>query len=299
LSSGRDDWRDALLDAVWITGVRAFHLSKRYGGLGRGEQIIQAVTDRILPQPAGAALAMVSTGAKLLLPPGTPRARTYLHGMYEPELTRAFPRLLWKGATVVDLGANIGYYSMLAASLVGDTGRVYAFEPQGVCLDALVRSTRLNEFTNVIAVKKAVTDAVGEAVLARVSNNIDQSALFEPHAPAPPGERVKTTTLDAYFGELGWPSVDLVKMDIQGSEAKALRGMAELSRRNPGMKVVVELGRLNLELVGSGVEELETALLDIGFRDGLVLEREGHRLNVADGLPRTNTVYNMLLWKER
>ena len=116
MNSERDGWRDALLDAVWIAGARAFHLSKRYGGLGRAEQMIQSVADRVLPRRKGPAIARVSTGAQLFLPPGTPRARTYLHGIYEPELTRMFPRLLWNGATVVDLGASVGYYSMMAAA---------------------------------------------------------------------------------------------------------------------------------------------------------------------------------------
>ncbi|RLE49447.1 MAG: hypothetical protein DRJ33_08240 [Candidatus Methanomethylicota archaeon] len=84
-------------------------------------------------------------------------------GLYERLTTSIFRTLIKPKSTVVDMGAGFGYYTVLAAKLVGDGGRVYAFEPEPIRYKFLKRNLKINALTNVIAINKAVSDKSGRA----------------------------------------------------------------------------------------------------------------------------------------
>jgi FkbM family methyltransferase len=135
-------------------------------------------------------------------------------------------RYLHPGATVVDIGANIGYYSLLAAYCVGPAGRVIAFEPSEANCALLRLSLQANGFQQVQLCPLAVADANGPVGYgADDSNGQISRSISAPHSRA-----VEAVALDDFLKTE--PRLDVVKLDIEGAEGLALRGMRQLLARH-------------------------------------------------------------------
>jgi FkbM family methyltransferase len=149
-------------------------------------------------------------------------------GSYEYETQRAFARAVKEGFTVFDVGAQAGFYTLLASDLVGAKGKVVAFEPVPRNLRYLKEHLRRNAVVNVSVVEAAVSDHSGFAFFA------EDEKLTEGRLAVGGRLRVRTVSLDELVcgGEL--PPPDCIKMDIQGGEVPALRGAVSiLSERGP------------------------------------------------------------------
>jgi len=147
-------------------------------------------------------------------------------GDYELVRQRSFLRLVKPGATVYDLGANCGYYTLLSAYLAGPQGRVVAVEPLRRNLLLLRRHLVLNNLVErVTVVERAVADVEG-ALRFHEEPNAAHSAL------RPDGElEVRATTIDAMVLRDGLPPPDVIKSDIEGAEGRMLRGAEAVIRR--------------------------------------------------------------------
>ena len=148
-------------------------------------------------------------------------------GEYEQHLTAAFERHCTAGMTVVDVGANVGYYSLLASRLVGPTGKVVALEPNSENCRLLLSSLRLNGITNVELLPVAADVSTGWAYYStHVGSNgglIDDADLL-----AHPGVVVPTFRLD----DLVAGPVGFLKLDVEGAEGRAVRGAARIVERD-------------------------------------------------------------------
>jgi FkbM family methyltransferase len=144
-------------------------------------------------------------------------------GKYEPHLTAVFERYCQPGMTVVDVGANLGYYSLLAAHLVGPDGRVVALEPNSENCRLLLSSLRLNSVTNVELLPVAADVSPGWAYYAtHVGSNgglVDGRDLL-----ARPGTVVPTFALD----DLVSGPVAFLKMDVEGAEGRVVEGATRI-----------------------------------------------------------------------
>src|SRR5437867_4507919 len=160
-----------------------------------------------------------------------------LLGNYEPGATDVFNAVLRPGMTVVDIGANRGYFSLLSAKLVGPYGRVYAFEPEPHNYGLLLRNINLNKLSNILPLQLAVSNADGTGLLFLDPANPGGHTMYADPSLRP-GHSVKTTTLDCFLSERGWPSVNLIKIDIEGGEPAALEGMRETLRRNASITMI-------------------------------------------------------------
>ncbi|MBI5397713.1 MAG: FkbM family methyltransferase [Verrucomicrobia bacterium] len=151
-----------------------------------------------------------------------------LRRSYEPHVTAAIRGYLKPGLVFLDLGANIGYYALLAAARVGASGKVIAFEPSPANCALQRRSIAANRFNNIQLHPYAVGDRDGEVSLSvdAIYSNACVSADGPPDSP----NRVRAVTLDSFLKDE--PRVDVVKMDIEGFEGRALSGMADLIRRH-------------------------------------------------------------------
>jgi FkbM family methyltransferase len=148
-------------------------------------------------------------------------------GTYERHMQRLFRERIRPGATVFDVGANVGFFTLLASKLVGDSGRVYAFEPLPRNLDFLERHVRLNELANVHVEALAVAATSGEAHF-RIARHASMGGLAEG------GDlRVVTASLDELIASGRVLRPDFIKMDIEGAESDALRGAARLLAGGP------------------------------------------------------------------
>ena len=158
--------------------------------------------------------------------------------------TQLFKDKVKIGDTVVDVGANLGYYSLVAARLVGGSGEVYAFEPAPANYNVLIKNISLNSHANIIAINKAVSDVNGNAELYLSGSDVGAHTLRSQHNHPQfklktNGEsiKVKTTTLDTVLGDT---VVNVIKMDCEGAEMLAMRGADKIIRANPHIKIFSE-----------------------------------------------------------
>jgi FkbM family methyltransferase len=188
-------------------------------------------------------------------------------GCYEPPESALVLSLLEPGATFIDVGANWGYFTLIAASAIGPSGRVISLEPDPRLLPILRENLAENGFDNVTALALAAHETDGEAALVGYregEGNFGVSRL----APAASSERsfaVKTRTLDSLLRELRIPNVDLLKMDIEGGEGFALRGLARSLASGVVRRVLVELHPDHLAAHGETVESAVQPLVDAGL----------------------------------
>ena len=193
---------------------------------------------------------------------------------FEPFMTEIFEKELKEGDTVVDLGANIGYYTLLASRLVGKQGKVYAFEPDPKTYNSLIRNIELNKYSNVVAVQKAVTNKVGTAKFF-VNDNPEFDTLYQPVNHNTFIE-VETETLDRFFQDKD-DIISVIKMDIEGGEMDAILEMGRVINQNKNLKLFVEFGPALIKRAGHSPEEFLHKLLSYNFQIYFIDEK-GKRL---------------------
>jgi FkbM family methyltransferase len=162
-----------------------------------------------------------------------------VEGVWEPHVTAVFRERLGRGDVCVDVGANVGYYTLLAAELVGQEGRVYALEPSPETHAALVANVELNGYANVVAQCVAAGGTTGEAVLDSAVQSV-RAAIRRPD-DEPGGFRVAVRPLSAIVPEAEAPRLRLIKIDVEGYELEVLRGVEPLLEQGARPAVLVEL----------------------------------------------------------
>jgi FkbM family methyltransferase len=169
-------------------------------------------------------------------------------GRWEHHYAAAFERLLRPGDVVLDIGANHGVYALLAATRIAPNGHVYAFEASRHFCDLMRASISVNGLTRLVTVEhRAVADRAFETTLAADvhmsgAGHLVAEDQFAPDATSSPRTRMEKVTciaLDDYFVDAA-QRVDVIKMDIEGAEGLALKGMARLVDRSPTLKVMME-----------------------------------------------------------
>ncbi|HEV8656054.1 MAG TPA: FkbM family methyltransferase [Candidatus Limnocylindria bacterium] len=191
---------------------------------------------------------------------------------YEPNVTAVFRGRLRPGMHVLDIGANIGWYTMLAASLVRSSGSVTAIEPNPESAKLLEASRRVNSFDNVMVLQVAAGRELGLLVLHGSYSEAMTSA-----APDDAAALTNSTTVPSFKVDDLVPrtkNIDLVKIDVQGAEYNALLGASELIRRcHP--TIVSEFSPTMMPGM-SGVDGRQYLrfLLDFGYKIA-VIESEG------------------------
>lgn len=172
------------------------------------------------------------------------RHRSFLEHLgtrtYEPYSRRLFEEALIPGVTVVDAGAHIGLYSILATRIVGSHATVIAFEPDLYNFRALTFNLEANDCSNVIPVRKALSDSIGTAWFWRNPGTISSSLFRRTDIGKTSREQCSVTTLDAELQGLDIERL-VVKLDIEGAELRALKGMANLLKRAKNVILLIEV----------------------------------------------------------
>ncbi|MEZ4595202.1 MAG: FkbM family methyltransferase [Chloroflexota bacterium] len=153
-------------------------------------------------------------------------ARIAVKRSYETHVTEAIRPYLQPGIVFVDVGANIGYYTLLAASRLGPTGKIFAFEPGSANCALLQKSVAHNGFGIVQLFPNAVADTTRTVGL-RMD---DSNGVIEATNPSEAMEMVTAVPLDEALADQ--PRIDVIKMDIEGAEGLALRGAIQLLRQH-------------------------------------------------------------------
>jgi FkbM family methyltransferase len=172
---------------------------------------------------------------------------------FEDEI-RFVRRWLQPGMSAVDVGANYGVYTIAAATAVGRTGRVWAFEPTPRCADYLERTIELNGCTQVILRREAVSDR-GGTVAFSLTAQPELNAIAAPGAAGQDVVTVQAVTLDEMARIYDWRDVDFVKLDVEGHEIQAIHGAAAFFASNSPL-VMLEVKAKSLERIDLAALEL-------------------------------------------
>jgi FkbM family methyltransferase len=224
---------------------------------GRGFFIrtIELLKRRGWPSP----LSPIGDGLVMEFEPSLLGWTIFERGDWEPEQTAIVLKLLHPGAVVLDVGANTGYYALIAARAVGSSnGKVHAFEIQPRIVEILRRNIALNGFRDIITVVEAgcfskrgeaTIDAPGDAGSARISF-------------AHTGIRVPLITLDHYAADKALGRVDLLIIDAEGADFEILKGAADVLRRfHPIVMAEVH----HLAAFGGSEQEMCAFMSDLGY----------------------------------
>jgi len=172
----------------------------------------------------GVVVPVASGPAKGLQLMGERRSLAWISGGVERDVQGVLAAHLRPGGLFVDVGASIGFFSLLGARLVGPQGSVVAFEPQPAAVAAIERNAAINGFGNVTVVEAAV----GADHEERFLRGTGGATAYVSHTPDRRSLRVRVITLDAYFRDRAGPAPSVVKVDVEGSERDVLRGMRDL-----------------------------------------------------------------------
>lgn len=190
----------------------------------------------------------------------------YFSGLYEPPVTRIVQRLVAPGATVVDVGANWGYFTLVASAAVAPAGRVIALEPDPRLFAMLRDNVRLNGFDHVTTADVAASSSDGTVTLAGYDDagaNRGVSRIIDGTSASGPIFHVRATTIDALTA--AYRRVDLVKIDVEGAEDAVLAGMQEGLSSGRYRAIVLELHPDLLRARGADPEACLRRLLDAGY----------------------------------
>jgi FkbM family methyltransferase len=208
----------------------------------------------------------------------------YIYGGWEPELVHVMSLHISLGATVYDLGANYGMHTLLFARLVGESGRVYAFEPHPGVFASLNEQLTLNDLRTVVSVPEAVCERTGtaffdeaaERACGHLANDTSRRHL-----------EVRTTTLDDFVFERSAKPPDFIKIDIEGAESSALRGAMKTIRRYRPTMVIELHNPIEDNAVGEILASLSYTALRI--HDGSKVT------NMHSGWPDANGMWGTVL----
>jgi len=189
--------------------------------------------------------------------------KLYLIGTYEPEVVGYLCDNLKEGMTVIDIGANIGLFSLIAADLVGSSGRVIAYEPYPETFTAFCSNIALNQYQNITAVQSAISSYGGKLQIS-VCSDCDLNTIVS----STNGDSIEVSceTLDSSLEKLDVNKCDLIKIDIEGAELFAIQGMGRTLTRNPKLSVLVELHDDQINALGGTREDILNFFLQNGFK---------------------------------
>lgn len=143
-------------------------------------------------------------------------------GSYEYDKQKLLEQTIPIGSIVFDLGAHVGFHTLLASTLVSSQGQVFAFEPMPKNLNYLKQHLAMNQVDNVTVIDAAVADQNGVACFDLAASS------FHGHLSAQGSLQVRTVSLDSLIAEGTIPLPDVIKMDVEGAEVAALVGMKSL-----------------------------------------------------------------------
>jgi FkbM family methyltransferase len=203
----------------------------------------------------------------------------YYCGTFEPHLIKLLSRYVPNGGTVLDVGANIGVFTLESAQLVGPSGCVIAIEAAPPNLELLRRNIAINRIDHVVVVESGASDKPGIAKLSLPDGG--NRGMFTLGATrVDEGFTVELETIDQILSRVPMRRLDLIKMDIEGSEYRALLGATKtLSEYKPA--IMIELNEEALHACGSASREVKQLLASFKYQ-GFIVKSDGQIVPIAD-----------------
>ena len=249
--------------------------------------LLQLTRNKVLP-------ISLPDRSRILMTQQRPEALTcFWLGMDHPEFAKLYWQILCAlsvGYNVIDAGAHIGYYALMAAHRLRQVGAglVFAFEPHPINFADLQRNKQLNNMSNLIPIQKAVADQTTRMRLfsnsglrgGSVCNSLKQ---FSAHDIS---YEIECTTLDDFMDTHKEAKIGLIKLDVEGAELPALRGAQRLIERDKPYIMYEEVEDRD-RAFGYEIKDLRSFLESLGYKIYLVQDR---RINNALAIPRANVL---------
>jgi FkbM family methyltransferase len=195
----------------------------------------------------------------------------FWYGYYEKELGDLIRKILRPGDVFIDVGANIGYFSLLAAKHQ-PTAKIFSFEPVSPIFKQFEENISINEFKNITAINAAIGEKNEEReIYISGDDNKGMSSFEKPENYSGKTETVRVIELDNWLRTSGFARVDLIKIDVEGSEFFTLKGMKETLRDFKPL-IIVEINPQTLLQFNSTSKDIFNYLNDLGFDNYLVLK---------------------------
>lgn len=235
---------------------------------------------RVRPQPIGVYLANLlvgknrrcwletPAGIKLYLDPFSVLGAKLLQtGSYEPGTDAIFRKWIKPGFTVLDVGANEGYFSILGSLLAGPEGRVVAVEPQARCIEIMKRNLSANGICNCSIIEAALgnADAMTDIQLMPAFNT-GASSIVRNYRWAKRRQRIRTLTGLALSRQTGLSRLDFVKIDVEGYEPEVVEGLLPLLNSGCIRLLLIDFHHSILKQRGIEAEEIRKKLIGAGMR---------------------------------
>jgi FkbM family methyltransferase len=226
----------------------------------------------------------------------------FVRGIYDPNLVATVNTLLPKGGVLMDVGANMGYVSILASQIIGKEGHIFAIEPSSRDFSRLKDNVRINRLDDVISCYNfAVSEKNGRAKLLiageeRSALNTLGSEISFKGVEEIGVEEVETSTLDSFVEKAGIKRVDVLKMDVEGSELKALQGARNtIETYRPA--IILGVNRNALKSCGTDYPELQKMIGEIRYYAYKIVEKPTFALEKIKDLSK-NYVGNVVCLHE-
>lgn len=222
-------------------------------------------------------------------------------GGFENKETKFLQQTLKPGSIFFDIGANGGFYTVVAAKKVGVTGHVYAFEPGQSELKILRHNIAINHLTNVTIVECAVGNKSGKAQLA-ISSDGAMNSLAKTNHPQQCIEHwqsVEIIKLDDFCQKYSITKVDFIKIDVEGAEKLVFEGARNIFLSDHEIKIMFEASDLNASGFGYSVKEFLEKIMDLGMKL-YYFDRTSSLVEVKDYNPKLgNKIYNFVATKKQ
>jgi FkbM family methyltransferase len=191
----------------------------------------------------------------------------YMFGTWEPNLTAWIHSRLRPGDTFIDVGANIGHFSLLAAPLVGPSGRVVAIEASPRFAAILAQIATANGHHNIRVVSGAASATAGELCFyIKDKNNLGGTTSVRPRTEPPPAFRATAASLPELLSAAELETARIIKIDVEGCEADVIDGLApHLNRLRPDAELAIEISPRRLARQGRTSAEVIASLRAAGF----------------------------------
>tara|TARA_B100001540_G_C15816131_1_gene647575 strand:- start:6622 stop:7521 length:900 start_codon:yes stop_codon:yes gene_type:complete len=225
------------------------------------------------------------------------------YGVLETKIIKDEVKL---GDNVIDLGAHIGYYTLLLAKSIGSNGKVFAFEPEPSNFSILQKNISENNYTNVISEQKAVSDSNSKINFWIGQNSSGANRIYKPAKTNTQKFKLSTVDcikLDDYFSKSEFfNKINFIKMDLEGAEYNALLGMRSLLENNTKISILTEFSPNSLYDAGTSPSKFFDLFLDLGFElfhlddvsKKIILIEKNDLLEINS----TNQVINLLCKKQ-
>jgi len=209
----------------------------------------------------------------------------FLNGIREPECTRIMKDQLRKGMTIAEVGANIGYYALMEAQIIGDKGKIYAIEPFPPNYELLKKNIELNSFDDRVDLHNiAISNEQGTTKLFLNEKhnlcNMLESGNSEGFV------EVETKTLDDFIKGKKLP--DLIRMDIEGYEYYVLEGMKKTLKDCSSCKMFIEVHPFQMFEKGLDYKKPIKMLFDSGFKPTYIVKEHGPMKEESFKYEKTN-----------